>query len=136
MKRKYKQGFYKPLNEEKYRQPQDRTMNSQIYPEYRSSWELAFMRYLDSSENIEFWGTESFAIWYISPKDNKKHRYYIDFMFKTKDGIKYLVEIKPSKQKNNPINIAKWGQAERYAKQIQAIFTVVTEIELKKWGLL
>ena len=133
---KFEKGYYKPINEDKYIQPRDRTMNSQILPEYRSSWEKAFMKYCDLSENIKNWGTEPFAIPYVSPKDNQVHRYYVDFVFITKDNQKYLVEIKPKNQCNNPINLAKWEAAKKYAKQIGAIFTVVTEVELKKWGLI
>ena len=133
---RFKQGYYIPVNESKYKQPQDTTMNSEKYPFMRSSWEQKFARYLDFSENIEFWSTEAFPVYYISPKDGKQHRYFIDFMFKTISGDKFLVEIKPNKQKGDPVNIAKWEQAEKYADKIGAKFLVVTEIELKKFGLL
>ncbi len=133
---KFKQGFYKPINEVKYRQPQDRTMNKEIFPEYRSSWELAFFKYCDTSANVEFWSVESFPIPYISPKDNKEHRYYVDVMFKTTNGKKFLIEIKPNKQKTDPVNQAKWDAARLYCKKVGAIFLVITEIELKKFGLI
>ena len=135
-KSKFKSGVYIVENIEKYRQPQDKTMNAQIYPTYRSSWEEKFMFYLDHSNNIEFWGSEPLAIKYISPKDGQIHRYYIDFMFKTVSGEKHLIEIKPKSQFNNPINQAKWKAAQEYANQIGAIFSVVSEVELKKWGLI
>ena len=133
---KFKRGFYVPINEDKYRKPVDKLMNSQEFPEYRSSWELAFMKYMDHSDQIEYWGTEAFAIKYISPKDNQIHRYYVDFVFMTKNKEKHLVEIKPYNQKKDPINIAKWEAAEMYCKQIGATFSVVTEKELKKWNLI
>ena len=133
---RFKRGFYQPVNESKYRKPVDTHMNSGPIPEYRSSWELVFMKYCDFSENIEYWGTESFAISYISPKDNQPHRYYVDFVFVTTSGDKHLVEIKPAGQKKCPINLAKWEAAERYCNEIGAQFSVVTEIELKRWGLL
>jgi len=133
---KFKRGFYKPLNEEKYKQPQDKTMNSGMYPEYRSSWELAFFKYCDSSDNIEYWGTESIAIKYQSPKDNKIHRYFPDVFIKMKSGEKHIIEIKPKSQFNNPINQAKWEAAKNYCSRIGAVFTVVSEVELKKWKLI
>ena len=135
-KSRWKQGFYQPINEDKYKQPVDTTMNSKGLPEYRSSWELKFMEYLDKSDNILYWGTEAFSIKYISPKDNRQHRYYIDFVFMTKNNEKHLIEIKPKAQCNDPVNLAKWEAAEQYCKVIGATFSVVTEIELKKWGLL
>ncbi len=133
---KFKRGLYRPLNEDKYKQPLDRTMNSNIYPEYRSSWELKFMQYLDGSDRILFWSTETFPIQYISPKDGQPHRYFVDFVFKTTDGEKHLVEIKPYNQKKMPVNIAKWEAAEAYCKKSGATFSVVTEKELKAWGLI
>ena len=88
------------------------------------------------SSNIEYWGTEVFPILYISPKDNAQHRYFVDFVFKTSNGEKHLVEIKPHAQRKDPVNIAKWEAAERYCKEVGATFSVVTEVHLKQWGLL
>ncbi len=137
-RKKFKQGFYIPLNEDKFKKspnPQN-PMNSEIYPFYRSSWELAFYKWVDQSPIIEFWGTESFPILYISPKDNKQHRYFVDVIFQTTKGQKHLVEIKPSSQCNNPINLAKWEAARTHCDKIGALFTVITEKELKAWGLI
>lgn len=133
---RFKRGFYQPINESKYRQPVDRHMNAGQLPEYRSSWELAFYKYCDQSDKIEYWGTEPFSILYISPKDGKPHRYYIDVVIYTKEHQKFLIEIKPKKQCNNPINLAKWEAARKYCAQIGAQFLVVTEVELKSWGLI
>lgn len=133
---RFKRGYYQPVNESKYRQPQNRHMNSMHIPEYRSSWELAFMKYMDFSEQIEYWGTEAFAITYISPKDNQPHRYFVDFVFMTITQEKHLVEIKPHSQCKDPINIAKWEAAEKFCEKIGATFSVVTEKELKKWNLI
>ena len=94
------------------------------------------MKYCDLSANIKSWGTEPFAIPYLSPKDNQMHRYFVDFVFITKDNQKHLVEIKPKSQCNDPVNLAKWEATENYCKQIDATFSVVTEVELKKWGLI
>jgi hypothetical protein len=133
---KFQRGYFKPLNEEKYKAPQDTLMNSSEWPEYRSSWELAFMRYLDTSDTIKWWASEAFKVMYISPKDGQPHRYYPDFMFVTETGEKHIIEIKPNKQKKDLVNLAKWEAAERYSKQINATFSVITEIELKAWGLI
>jgi hypothetical protein len=103
---------------------------------YRSSWELAFARYLDHSNHIKMWASEPFAIPYISPKDGQPHRYYVDFVFETVPGKKYLVEIKPAGQTKNPVNLAKWEAAENYSVGVNAEFVVVSEKELKKWGII
>ena len=133
---RFQRGFYQPVNESKYIQPVDRTMNSGLLPEYRSSWEKAFMKYCDHSKKIKTWGTEPFAIKYISPKDGAVHRYYVDFVLLMEDGSKHLIEIKPKAQCQMPVNLAKWEAAEMYCKQIGAQFSVVTEVHLKKWGLI
>ncbi len=134
---RFKTGIYIPINEKKYRQPSDTTMSkSALGPTYRSSWEKAFMEYCDASENVVMWGVEPFPIMYLSPKDNKMHRYYIDIVMKMKNGQKHLIEIKPKSQCNQPINLAKWEAARMYCSKIGAIFTVVTEVELKAWGLI
>ena len=85
----------------------DRTMNKSIYPEYRSSWELKLMKFLDHNPEVEYWTVEPFPINYLNPKDNQIHRYFVDFMVKFKNGKKILIEVKPEGQKSNPINIAK-----------------------------
>jgi hypothetical protein len=130
-KTKFTQGYYKPVNEEKYKQPMDKTMNSSIYPEYRSSWELKFYKFLDSSDLVEYWTTEPFPIPYISPKDGQIHRYFPDVLLKLTNGKKLLIEIKPNNQKSNPINIAKWEAAKEFCKLHNLEFRVFSEDELK-----
>ena len=133
---KFQRGFYQMINESKYRQPTDRTMNAQLLPEYRSSWEKVFYRWCDLSESVEYWGAEAFPIKYVSPKDNQIHRYFPDVMMKMISGEIILVEIKPKSQCNQPINLAKWAAAKEYCSKIGATFIVVTEVELKKWNLI
>ena len=135
-KGRFKQGFFKPINEEKYIKPFDKTMNKIQYPEYRSSWELAFYKYLDNSKEVEYWSTEYLAIHYLSPKDNQYHRYYPDIFLKTKTGDKYIIEIKPHNQVNNPINKSKFKAAEAYASTHGFIFKVFTEKELKAYNVI
>ena len=71
---------------------------------YRSLWELKFMKYCDSNRNILEWGSEEFFIPYLSPIDNRAHRYFPDFYIKVRENTgqikKYVIEIKsiqPSK---------------------------------------
>ena len=70
---------------------------------YRSLWERKYMVKCDTDENILEWSSEEIALPYRSPLDKKIHRYYPDFLVKERlaDGTikKYLVEIKPKKQK-------------------------------------
>jgi len=127
---KFKRGFYNPINEGKYKLPQNNYMNSQPLPEYRSSWELKMYKWMDMNTEVEYWSTEPFAIEYISPKDGQKHRYFPDVLMKLKDGRKYLIEIKPNSQWDDPINVAKWEQAEKFCKLHNLIWQVMGEKEL------
>jgi len=131
---KFKQGYFTDISE-KYVQPKNKYMNQQEFPEYRSSWELQFMKFCESSKMIEKWSTESIAIPYIRPDDGQIHRYFPDFFIKMKDN-NYLIEIKPSNQRNNPINKSKWEAAQKWAKENNFVFLVLTEKELKKWGII
>ena len=51
----------------------------------RSSWERKFCRWCDLNESILEWGSEEFWIPYLSPVDNKVHRYFPDFIIKVKE---------------------------------------------------
>ena len=119
---------------------------------YRSLWELKFMKYCDSNQNILEWGSEEFFIPYTSPVDGKRHRYYPDFYIKVKESTgqvkKYVNEIKPKKQCIEPKpqkkktkgyiyevceyakNQAKWKAASEYCKDRMVEFKVLTENEL------
>ena len=132
---KFKQGYFTSISE-KYVQPKNKYMNSEQFPQYRSSWELAFYKYCENSDYVKKWSTESVAIPYISPKDNQVHRYFPDVFLLTSDNKKFLIEIKPNNQKKNPINQAKWEAAEEWSKQNGFKFIVLTEKELKSWGII
>jgi len=53
---------------------------------YRSMWERQCMVYFDRNENVIEWSSEEVVIPYVSPWDNKIHRYYPDFLVKVKKG--------------------------------------------------
>lgn len=119
---------------------------------YRSSWELKFMKWCDTNPNVMEWGSETVVIPYISPVDNRAHRYFVDFYIKvkTKEGTstKYLVEIKPERFTKPPeipqkktkkfieevflygTNQAKWHAADEFCKDRNMQFLVLTEKDL------
>jgi hypothetical protein len=138
-------GKFKPSFPEKY----VGNPNSIIY---RSLWELKFLKYCDTNENILEYASEELAIPYISPVDGKIHKYFPDVYIKVKepDGSikKYLIEIKPYKQTMAPPkpkrqtkgyiyevyeyakNQSKWEAAREYCKDRGWTFKVITENEL------
>ena len=151
-KRNYKQGYYELVYPEKYLQPLDKTMNKQILPQYRSSWELKFFKFCDSNPLVIKWGVEPFPIQYWSPVDNRMRRYFVDGYIEFKSGDRFLVEIKPKSQTVPPkepkrktpksiskfnsdvetflTNQAKWEAAKRFADERGLKFIILTEREL------
>lgn len=145
-KEKYYQGRFHPKNPKKY----SGDIKNIIY---RSSWELKFMRYCDTKENIIEWGSEEFFIPYFDPTTNKVRRYFPDFILKIKENDgkinKYIVEVKPKRQTIKPSqtprkktktyinevltyekNLAKWKAAEEFCMDRNIIFKIITEKEL------
>jgi len=140
----YKQGIYTPKNSEKY--------IGRGSPRYLSSWELKFFRWCDNNPNVLEWSSESVIIPYISPVDQRPHRYMVDNVVKIKEGdkiTKYLIEIKPKKQTIKPkghgnkkhttivyenmtymTNIAKWQAARKWCKKRGYKFQLITEDHL------
>ena len=119
----------------------------------RSNWEREFCNYCDSNKNIVTWASEEFCIPYISPLDNKRHRYYPDFLIQVKEADgklkKYVIEIKPKKQTRKPKaplrmtrtyknalityerNRRKWSTAYAWCHKRNMKFLILTEDHLK-----
>ena len=73
---------------------------------YRSLWERRVMLHLDENPNVIGWSNEEIIIPYLSPVDNKWHRYFPDFFAKirNKDGKtqSIVLEVKPLMQAQPP----------------------------------
>lgn len=144
MARKYHQGKFKPKNPQKYQGDSTNVI-------YRSSWERLVFVWLDNHPACIGWNSEEVVIPYISPVDQKPHRYFLDVKatFKYQDGSKktFLIEIKPYSQTLPPknttnkkrlleesmtyaVNQAKWEAATKYAKKYGYEFKVITEKEI------
>ena len=108
------QDFSKHLkNPEKYKGQYPITL--------RSSWEIKFSIWLDANPSVIEWSSESIIIPYVSPADNRKHRYFVDFWMmvaeKPSGRIKeYLIEIKPYGQTIPPKKPAR--MTKRYVGQV------------------
>lgn len=109
------------------------------------------MKYCDENTNVLEWSSEEVRIPYISPIDNRRHTYFVDFLMKVKDKenkIKtYLIEIKPIRQTKKPlvaegkkmtnalkrqlttyiINKSKWEAAKDYCEDRGWKFVILTE---------
>ena len=137
-------GTFKPKNPTKY----NGNANNIIY---RSLWELRVMKYLDDHPEVIWWASEELIIPYYSPIDNKKHRYFPDFVakMKRKDGtvMTYVIEVKPEIQTKKPeqkrktkryiqesmtyiVNQSKWKAATEFCKDNGWEFKIITEKHL------
>ena len=118
----------------------------------RSSWETKLAIWADTNSSVVEWGSEEVIVPYISPLDQKTHRYFIDFflVIRNKEGVmkRYLVEVKPESQTLPPtrgkkrektfiaevetwgVNSAKWRAATHFARTHNAEFIILTEKHL------
>ena len=104
---------------------------------FRSSWEQKYMLFLDLDPNVISWSYEKLAIEYISNQKTKKIRkYYPDFQIKYNDGKKVIVEIKPACKLKQTVVVKKIKAAEEWCMIHNAVYKVLTEIELKVMGIL
>jgi len=107
---------------------------------------------MDSNPNILTWASEELAIPYISPIDQRRHRYFPDIVCKTrkKDGtiVTSILEIKPKAQCAAPerkkkkertfinevatygVNQAKWASAREYCLNKGWEFRILTEDDI------
>lgn len=141
---RYYQGIYKVVNKDKY-------IGDPKKCEYRSRWEkIVFMKF-DNNPKVKAWGAEPFAIPYLSPKDNRIHRYYPDVIViadNNGEEVITLIEIKPFKETIPPkkqgkkksrqlyeamtysVNQAKWEAASKLCEKKGWNFKVMTEKEI------
>lgn len=138
-------GFFKPKNPKKYKGDPTNII-------YRSLWERKVMVFLDENESVLEWQSEELAIPYRSPKDNRIHRYFPDFVAKMElpDGSTktVIMEVKPKKETVEPkvqskktrryltevvtwgVNKAKWKSAREYCEDKGWEFRLITEDDL------
>jgi len=142
-------GFFTPENKEKWYISNNGLGRGRI--KYRSLWELKFMRWADSNENILLVASEEVVIPYRSPVDGKIHRYYLDAYIKYNDKegnvkekiieIKPRVQTKPPRKKKNlrkylnecktyAVNTAKWQAARIWAEKNNMEFVIMDEYSL------
>ena len=89
---------------------------------YRSLMERRFMEWCDSNDKCYKWSSEEVVIPYISPIDNKQHRYFPDFLIQTPKGW-FLIEVKPLTQSRPPkklvVESLELKKKRRYIKSVQ-----------------
>ena len=138
-------GTFRPSNPQKY-------VGDHTNIIYRSSWECRVMNWLDKNPSILSWASEEVIIPYRSPVDGKMHRYFPDFVVKSRgrDGSlkTMMLEVKPKRQTQEPekkkrvtkqyinevvtwgVNQAKWKAATEYCLDRGWQFMLITEDHL------
>ena len=138
----FRQGTYLVKNTQKY--------VCKVTPRYRSCWELTFMMFLDSNDNIVQWASESISIPYRNPITGKQSMYVPDFFvtYRGRDNTTRaeLIEIKPKKQSLIEskmtdrdraivaVNYAKWDSATKWARRNGLTFRVINEDQIFHQG--
>ena len=138
MANNYTQGFFTPLNPEKY-------IGSNS-PKYRSGWELTVMRFCDTHPAVIGWASESLRIPYRNPFTGRNTTYYQDFLitYQDKNGnkISEVIEVKPrgqavlelarSQQEKAAVvlNMAKWEACRAWCQQHGMKFRILTEEDI------
>ncbi|RYF04038.1 MAG: head completion protein [Oxalobacteraceae bacterium] len=134
-------GEFTPKNPSKYIGTKD--------IQFRSSWELKFMQFLDETPAIIGWSSESISIPYTNPLTGKQTVYVPDFLmiYEGPGGKKQaeMIEIKPAKenplleqkkrlskrdQLSQVLNAAKWQAAAKFCAKRSIKFRVLTELDL------
>ena len=120
---------------------------------YRSLWEKHSFKWCDDNNKVKSWSSEEVVIPYMSPWDNRIHRYFPDFYMKVKQANgsvkKFIIEVKPKHQCKPPpknpkrktkqwfnsvrtwtINEAKWKSANEFCLDNGMEFKILTEDHL------
>lgn len=137
-------GIYKPSNPKKY-------IGNPNNIVYRSLWERKMFRYCDNTESILKWASEEIPIQYYNPVKKRPARYfpdvYIEYIDKSGNKKRALIEIKPAKETKPPEykkktknaliaeavyiqNQAKWAAAKEFCADNGMEFKIFTEKEL------
>jgi TnsA endonuclease N terminal len=138
----FRQGVYTVRNPAKY--------VGKGNPRYRSGWELTFMMFLDSNDNVLQWASESLSIPYRNPLTGKQSMYVPDFLVtyrgRNNTTVAELIEIKPKKQSLIEskmsdrdraivaVNYAKWDAATKWARKNGLAFRVINEDQIYHSG--
>ena len=138
----FRQGIYTVRNPGKY--------VGRGTPRYRSGWEMTFMMFLDSNDNIVQWASESITIPYRNPITGKQSMYVPDFFvtYRGRDNTTRaeLIEIKPKKQSLIEskmsdrdraivaVNYAKWASAQKWCQRNGLTFRVINEDQIFHQG--
>lgn len=99
---------------------------------FRSTYEFAYWYMLENDDTVESFIVEPFSIPYLSPKDNRMHKYIPDVLILYKNGNLDLVEIKPKSMLHNAIVQRKASAARAHIlrSKMGATYKFITEEDI------
>lgn len=112
--KKYKRGY---INISKSKSPL----------RYMSSWELEFLKWCESSDEIS---EVSIPPTVDYTYEGRNHVYYPDFLLTMSDNRKVIVGIKPYSKLNNPVVITKRLYSEKLFLNSEYQYLIITENEI------
>ncbi len=138
----------------------NKCMNKNNIIKYKSSYERVFMYKCDMKKSVLNWGYEVICIPYKFRKKTRKYfpDFFVELIDKNKSRKKYIVEVKPEKEKKEALNFMnknmsikkgkkklktyryeketclinsyKWNAVEKYCKRKGYEFKIVSEKDL------
>jgi len=105
-------------------------MNKEI--PYRSSWEKVVIEMLNKDPSVKSFEFEPLSISYIYSVENRNRYYIPDFLIEYNNGVKKMVEVKPSFYLNYQINKDKFKAAKEYCRRRNILFEIWTEKRISK----
>ena len=101
----------------------------------RSSWETKIVQLLEqlyTIKEIQGYSSEELIVPYYSSLDDKSHRYFTDFLIKSKKGHNYIIEVKPFKDCLAPFKPRVFKDEKQKRGYDMQMFTYIRNTE--KWG--
>ncbi|MEI6287603.1 MAG: TnsA endonuclease N-terminal domain-containing protein [Bacillota bacterium] len=106
-----------------------------------SGLEAKYFYLLEQYDDVVAFCEQPIIIEYDNPSEKKRARYYPDAMVKLANGSIIIVEVKPKWTKNggreweNPVNLAKWQEAEKFCQKM-GYGWLVTDVRTAKIDLI
>jgi hypothetical protein len=100
---------------------------------FESTIELDYLHFVDQDAEVTFIEEQPLSIEY-EYKDKKRH-YTPDFHV-IQGGVNYLIECKPTERTEDPENVLKFEQGNKYCDERGWLFQVVTDTDLRSGYIL
>lgn len=101
---------------------------------WESTLERDYLKIAEFDPTIIYISAQPMPITYLF--DGKERTYFPDFLIKTKDLMRYLIEVKPENKKGLRENQIKFQAGKLYCKENKMEFRILSENEIRRGFLL